>query len=102
MNLDLTQSNIKVKQYKDHLKRLGITNTITQVTHIKQKDLGFSLLDHHLTTDPNLYQQTGVIPTNASDHFFVFSVRKKPKSHHPKSKHTGRAYSKLKPAKFIK
>ena len=100
MNIDMNQSNIKTKQYKDHLRRLGLINTITQVTHIKQLDLGFSLLDHHLTTDPYLYQHTGAIATNASDHFFVFTVRKKPKAKHQKSKHTGRAYSKLKPEKF--
>ena len=101
VNIDLQMKNNKVRQYNDHLKRLGLYNTIHQVTHIKQQGMGFSQLDHHLTTDPQLYQLTGVIPTNASDHFFIYTVRKKPKAEHEKSRCVGRAYSKLKPEKFV-
>ena len=100
MNIDLQARDNKVKQYIDHLKRLVLHNTIHQVTHIKQLDLDFSLLDHHLTTDPHLYQSTGIIPMNASDHFFVYTVRKNPKAEHEKTKCTGRVYNKLRPEKF--
>ena len=101
INIDLQLKDNKAKQYIDHLKRLGLYNTIHQVTHIKQQGMGFSQIDHHLTTDPQLYRMTGVIPTNASDHFFIYTVRKKPKAEHEKTKCVGRAYSKLKPDKFV-
>ena len=74
---------------------LYLTNVITEVTHIKQQELGFSLIDHYLTTDDDLYGYSGALPTNASDHFFVYAARKKPKVKHPKSKFKGRAYSRL-------
>ena len=69
INIDLLKNDNRTRQYKTFIKRLGFTNVINQVTHIKNQDLGLSLLDHYLTTGPNLYQNTGVIPTNASDHF---------------------------------
>ena len=70
INIDLlkTRDN-KVKQYSDFLRRIGLKNMIQQVTHIKQQELGYSLIDHYLTTDDNLYNTTGTLPTNASDHF---------------------------------
>ncbi len=79
-NIDLLKNDVESKQYKDFLKRVGLTNMINVVTHIKQLELGFSLIDHFLTTDEYLYGLTGALPTNASDHFFVFAVRKKTKN----------------------
>ena len=81
------------------MKRIGLTNVIN-VTHIKQQELAFSLMDHYLTTNEELYATAGALPTNASDHFFVYTSRKKPKTKHHKSKFKGRAYSRLDEDKF--
>ena len=59
------------------MKRLGLTNVITQVTHIKQQEFGFSLIDHYSTTDEDLYGYSGLLAINASDHFFIYAARKK-------------------------
>ena len=73
INIDLLKPrDTKVKAYNDFLKRIGLKNMINAVTHIKQQELGFSLLDHYLTTDEDLYNVTGSIPTCASDHYFVY------------------------------
>ena len=100
VNLDLYQSNPKINTYKRWLRRIGLDSTINEATHIKNLDLGFSAIDHFISTDPHLYNTTGSIPTNASDHFFIFAVRKKLKIKHPKHKFVGRAYSRLDPEKF--
>ncbi len=99
-NLDLLKKDQKLKQYQDFMKRIGLTNVINEVTHIKQQELGFSLIDHYLTTDSKLYRLSGALPTNASDHVFVYTARKKPKVKHPKSKFKGRAYSRLNENEF--
>ena len=101
MNIDLSIRNNRSKTYSDGIKRLGLTNTIKEITHIKNLDYGFSLLDHYLTTDVNLHGTTGVLVTNVSDHFCIFATRKKPKPGHETSDFRGRAYSKLDRDKFI-
>ena len=65
-------------------------NVIMESSHTKNIGLEFSLIDHFPTTDDNLYNTAGSLKTNASNHFFIHSVRKKPKSIHPKSKQIGR------------
>ena len=100
-NIDLLKRDNRTKIYRDFSKRLGLTNVINDVTHIKQLKLGFSQIDHFLTTNTEVYCTAGTLPTNASDHFFVYANRKKPKTKHPKSKVRGRAYSKLDENKFI-
>ena len=52
-DLDLRKNDSMVPQYRDFLKRIGLTNVIHEVTHIKQHELGFSLIDHYLTTMRN-------------------------------------------------
>ncbi len=94
-NLDLLKNDTRIRQYKETMKRLGFTNVINEVTHIKQQELGFSLLDHYQTTDSELYGFAGALATNASDHFFVYTAHKKPKIKHRKSRFKGRAYSRL-------
>ena len=63
VNIDILKKDTKSKMYLTYLKRLGLTNVINQVTHIKNVGLGFSLIDHFLTTDEHLYNTTGAIPT---------------------------------------
>ncbi len=72
-NIDLLKNDNRTKVYKDFIKRLGLTNLINDVTHIKQLELGFSLIDHFLTTNTEVYCTAGTLPTNASDHFFVYA-----------------------------
>ena len=80
INVDLLSNNNKSRQYRDGIRRLGMTNMISDSTHIKHMNYGFSLLDHYLTTDPNLHGTTGVLVTNVSDHFCIFAARKKTKN----------------------
>ena len=91
---------IKKPNYIEIIKRLGLTNIINEVTNIEQLELGFSLIDHYLTTNTEVYSNSDTLPTNASDHFYVYANRKKPKTKHPKSKVRGRAYSRLDETKF--
>ena len=45
INLDLQKvRDPKVKKYNDFLKCIGLKNMITEVTHIKQQELGSLLL----------------------------------------------------------
>ena len=101
MNIDLLQRNANTKRYREFLKRVGLKNMITNVTHIKNLGTGFSLLDHFLTTDDHLFLTCGSLATNASDHYFAYAVRKKAKCEHPKFEFRGRAYSKLVKEAFI-
>ena len=89
------QRNNRTRVYLDTLKCLGLTNLIQETTHIKQQNLGFSMLDHFFKTDPGLYNTNGTIITNASDHFMIFTTRKKLKEEHGTDKVKGRAYSKI-------
>ena len=77
MNLDMYQRNAKVMSYRNWLKRVGLKNMVTEATHIKNVGLGFLLIDHFLTTDDHMFNTVGSLATNASDHFFVYAVRKK-------------------------
>ena len=79
------KKHAKSKMYLTFLKRVGLTNVINQVTHIKNVGLGFSPIYHFLTTDEHLYNNTGALPTTASDHYFVYTTRKKPRIKHPKA-----------------
>ncbi len=89
------------KRYNDFLKRFGLSNMIKGVTHIKNGGLGFSAIDHVLTTNPHIFQTCGTIPSNASDHFPIYGVRKKPYANHPKVPIKSRAYSKINNNNFI-
>ena len=101
-NLDLYQRNPRITTYKNWLKWVGLTNMISEATQIQKIGLGYSLTDHFLTTNSNLFNMAGSIPTNASDYFFIFGVRKKPKSDHLKKKTIGRAYGHLVESEFKK
>ncbi len=74
INLDLLQRNTNTKRYREFMKRVGLQNMITGVTHIKNIGTGFSLLDHFLTTDKHLFLKCGSLATNASDHYFIYAV----------------------------
>ena len=87
--------------YLEALKRLGLSNMINETIHIKQMNLGFSLIDHYIATDPDLYAITGTIVTNASNHFYILATRKKHKQSHEKNKFIGRAYSKVNQDNFV-
>ena len=100
INIDLMTRNAKSRPYLETLKRLGLNNLIKKNIHIKQLNLGFSLLDHFITSNVDLYSTTGMIITNASDHFYIYTTRKKHKEEHPKSKFQGRAYSNVDKDKF--
>ena len=93
INIDLMQNNAKTRTYLDAIKRLGLSNIIQETTHIKQQNLGFSILDHYITSDPQLYLTRGVMITNASDHFIIYATRKKSHEDHPTEKIKGRAYT---------
>ena len=101
INVDLSQRNNRVKVYTDGMKQLGLTNIINDTTHIKQMNLGFSLIDHYLMTDVGLHGIAGVIITNASDHFCIYATRKKFTEKHDRSKFKGRAYSKVNRDNFV-
>ena len=49
INIDITQRNIRTRNYLENLKRLGLSNIIRDTTHIKQLNPGFSLIDHFIT-----------------------------------------------------
>ena len=73
---------------------MGFTQTIKDITHISGSTNSVGILDHFITSEPVLYQQTGVVIHGATDHFVVFGTRKKHKEDHPKDQYYGRAYSK--------
>ena len=76
-NLTLSKSRDPViKRYKDFLKRNHLTNIILYDTHFNHEDRG-SCIDHFITSDPVLYQQCGICPTDISDHYIIFASRKK-------------------------
>ena len=79
INLDHYTNTPKVRQYNQWLRRLGLSNIIHEATHIKNVGMGFSKIDHFIITDPEIYGKSDSIPTNASDHFFIYGTRKKGK-----------------------
>ncbi len=95
-NIDINKCrNLDTRRYKEMLKRFGLVNKIQEVTHIVNGGQGFSAIDHILTTNPGVFNYSGTIPCNASDHFPIFGVRKKPYANHDKVKIKCRAYSKV-------
>ena len=99
INLNIKRRDPKVNKYKDSLKRMGLEQLITDITHISDNAHSASTIDHFVTSDKNLYSNVGVIPHGATDHFLVYSTRKKLYIKHEKDLYRGRAYGKMsKPA----
>ena len=69
MNIDLYTRTPRMTMYNRWLRQVGLENIITEATHIKNMGMGFSMIDHYLTTDSNLFQTSECVPTSASDHF---------------------------------
>ncbi len=81
MNINVEKSREKpVKMYLDLLKRLGLTNLIKTYTHFNSHTLNNSIIDHFVTSDPELYQVHGTCPVSCSDHFIIYGCRKKNKA----------------------
>ena len=68
---------------------------ITYPAHFSDNSLTASSIDHFMTADKELYWMVGVIPHGATDHFSVFSTRKKAYSKHDKDIYTGHSYRKI-------
>ena len=84
ININLSKRDVNVKCYRDSLKRMGFSQTITDMTHISDSHNSLGILDHFVTSDLELYQSTGVIIHGATDHFVIYATRKKHKEDHPK------------------
>ena len=100
ININLSKRDINVRRYNDCLKRMGFKQTITNITHISDNGNSKGVLDHFVTSEPDLYAHTGVIVHGATDHFIIFGTRKKAKIDHPKDDYRGRAYGKMDKDKF--
>ena len=63
---------------------------------------GLTLIDHIVTTDPELYVQNRAIPTLESDHDIIFAARKKFTVKTEKNKITIRRYKNFKEEAFVR
>ena len=101
MNLNLNRRrDAKVKSYLDSIRCMGLTQIIREPTHENTRGDATAILDHFITSEPTLYEQSGVIIVSATAHMPIFASRKKFKEEHPKEKTYSRAYSRLKPDDF--
>ncbi len=74
---------------------MGFTQTINDITHVSDTRMHVSTIDHFLTSDINVYGQTGVIPHGASDQYIVYPMKKKRKIKDEKDEYSGRSYDKM-------
>ncbi len=79
---------------------MGLKQLITDPTHVSDPTLNVSLIDHFVTSDPDLYAKAGVIPHGATDHFVIYCSRKKFKDKHEKEPYWGRSYGKMDKQQF--
>ena len=85
INIDVAKPrHPNTRQYNDLLKRLDLKNLITTYTHLNPVFLNSSIIDHLVTSDPDLYDVHGTCPVSSSDHFVIYGCRKKRKLKHPK------------------
>ena len=81
VNINLNKSrDPSVKKYKDFLRRNYLRNMVHHDTHFDHRDMG-SCIDHFVTSDPELYQQSGICLIDVSDHYIIYGARKKFKIH---------------------
>ena len=86
-----TKTGLNALASQTWLKRLVLSKCGTRFSH-----------DWPFSDDWSfVVQSCGCVPTSASDHFFVYAVRKKAKVKHPKFDFVGHAYSKLKKDAFV-
>ena len=76
-NINTLKRNADTKRYHEFMRRHGLSNMIKLPTCYSATALGASLVDHYLTNDEHLYSQSGVCPISLSDHYMIFSARKK-------------------------
>ena len=100
INLDFNKRNPDVKKYKDSLKRMGLSQTISDITHVSDSRMHVSTIDHFVTSDLYLYSKTGVIPHGATDHFMIFATHKKPHVKYDNDRYYGRSYGKMNKLNF--
>ena len=51
INLDFNKTSPDVRKYKDSLKRMGLTQTISDITHVVDSRIHVSLIVHFVTSD---------------------------------------------------
>ena len=96
INLNLHRKrDPNVRRYTESLRRMGFKQLINEATHVGERVNSYSLIDHYVTSNDDLYGKHGVVVHGATDHFVIYTVRKKDKPDHPKGWYTGRAYSKM-------
>ena len=83
------------KKYIDLLKRHHMTNVINAPTYHSFRTHEISIIDHFCTTDPDLYCQCGVCPSDESDHDLIYGARKKIKVKWVKVRKWARKYKNL-------
>ena len=89
-----------VCRYKDSLKRMGLYQTISEFTHVSDTTMRVSLIDHFITSDLELYSNTGVVAHGATDHFVIYAIRKKVHIKHDQDWYRGRLYGKMDKVSF--
>ncbi len=100
MNIDWTKRDLNVRKYKESLRRMGLNQTICDFTHVSDTTMNLSLIDHFVTSDIELYSNSGTIPHGATDHYLVYATRKKAHVKHETDVYKGRAYGKMDKVKF--
>ena len=91
ININLNKSrDVNVKRYKDFLRRNDLINILDMDTCYNQRQ--GSLIDHFVTSEPQLYQQKGKIQIYVSHHYIIFGARRMFKDLHLKIKLKARKY----------
>ncbi len=101
ININVKKRELKSRKYQECLKRMGLTQLITDITHVSDSSLMVSTIDHFITSDRELYNKVGTIVHGATDHMLVFATRKKEYVKHDNERYHGRAYGKMDIPKFI-
>ena len=77
-NLNLLSTrDCNVNKYRGFMKRFKLQSMIHEATRVTTTSA--TLIDHFVTTRPDLYSNAGVIDPGLSDHCLIFSSRKKKK-----------------------